>query len=232
LRRISSEVKRYYDYSMLFPSTFYNVASESVGSRDYRNYLLYYAYLIDLRKRFTKFWVEKVYGDEAPKEVENFVKDSENIFRLTSGGVPRFLGGSLIEVFYIICFLLAGYFVQRRALFGLTKEEVEALGKIDLEYSNGKAVCHVIRGSLFGRFIHSLVTGKLRWLKKFFPEGGVWINGRNILRDKGDYSVCYIPSPEHVPGGFTVARWLRYWSCRGKGDADRLEEVLGRPEIR
>jgi hypothetical protein len=78
-QEISQLIDQYNTLSLFTPTTFYTYTCNEVSSRGYQSYLDFYTYLQDLRRKFVRFWLDRVYYHD-PKVLVNFVTNDENLF--------------------------------------------------------------------------------------------------------------------------------------------------------
>ncbi|MGD2087374.1 MAG: ABC transporter permease subunit [Candidatus Aminicenantes bacterium] len=115
--RLSNEMEenvRYFEFlSSLFPSTFYLSAGNEISSRGYENFILYFDYIRELKKKFFKFYLDRRYYSDAsfdaPKKVESFIKGNENLFHAKSRTPRGFFLGILLTLVYIVGLFIVSY---------------------------------------------------------------------------------------------------------------------------
>lgn len=114
LRNETEENIRNFEFlSSLFPSTFYLSTGNEISSKGYENFILFFNYIQELKKKFVRFYVDhRYYSDEpfdAPSTVESFINDNENLFRSRSR-IPRgFVRGLLLTFVYILGLFVISY---------------------------------------------------------------------------------------------------------------------------
>jgi ABC-type transport system involved in multi-copper enzyme maturation permease subunit len=114
LRDEMEENIRYFEFlSSLFPSTFYLSAGNEISSKGYENFILFFDYIRELKKKFLRFYLDhRYYSDDpfdAPKTVESFIKDNENLFHPKSRTPRGFTRGVLLTLVYIIGLFIVSY---------------------------------------------------------------------------------------------------------------------------
>ena len=114
LRNEMEENIRYFEFlSSLFPSTFYLSAGNEISSKGYENFILFFDYIRELKKKFLRFYVDhRYYSDDlfdAPKTVESFIKGNENLFHAKSRTPRGFFIGILLTLLYIVGLFIVSY---------------------------------------------------------------------------------------------------------------------------
>jgi hypothetical protein len=110
--------------SLFFPSTFYLAANDEFSSKGYENFILFFNYIQDLKKKFVRFYLDNRYyltslessQSSSPTRVKSFIKNNENIFYAGSR-IPKFwLEGTLLTLLYITGLLSFSYFRFKKSL--------------------------------------------------------------------------------------------------------------------
>jgi hypothetical protein len=100
---IAENIDRYRNTAILTPATFYRLTGSEVSSRGYENFLDFYSYLQEMKRKFVRFYLDRVYYNN-PKELVSFIKGDENIFYARSRLGENYWHGMLIMGLY--CFVL------------------------------------------------------------------------------------------------------------------------------
>jgi hypothetical protein len=114
LRNEMDENIRFFEFlSSLFPSTFYLSAGNEISSKGYENFIIFFDYIRELKKKFLRFYLDhRYYSDDpfdAPKTVESFIKDNENLFHSKSRTPRGFTRSLLLTLVYIIGLFIISY---------------------------------------------------------------------------------------------------------------------------
>ncbi|MBN2347133.1 MAG: hypothetical protein JXO51_12190 [Candidatus Aminicenantes bacterium] len=113
LRDVERVITRHERQSLLFPTTYYQYLAGEVSGKGYQGYIDFMNYIMRLRSRFIRFYLNKRYG-ENDAAVESFVKGHENIFRSRSR-LPGTAGsGILLMALYGAALCALGYWRLRR----------------------------------------------------------------------------------------------------------------------
>ena len=121
LRDEMEENIRYFEFlSSLFPSTFYLSAGNEISSKGYENFILFFDYIRELKKKFFRFYLDhRFYSDDpfdAPKRVESFIKGNENLFHAKSRTPRGFTRGVVLTLVYIIGLFIISYYRFKQSL--------------------------------------------------------------------------------------------------------------------
>lgn len=115
-RKLIENIERYNRLSIFTPTTFYYLACGETSSRGYGNFIRFYTYLQDLKYKFARFWIDRVYFNN-PKDMVNFVKGDENLFHGTSHLPGNFGMGVIINFAYILLLMVISYFHFKTYLY-------------------------------------------------------------------------------------------------------------------
>lgn len=106
--------------SSFFPSTLYLSAGNEISSKGYENFILFFNYIRELKKKFLRFYLDHRYYldgmlDKSIK-VEPFIKGNENLFSAKSM-TPRGFGMAIVlTVMYIVGLFVISYYRFRQLL--------------------------------------------------------------------------------------------------------------------
>lgn len=94
-------IRVFYKLSLIAPTTFYLSASNEISSKGYKNFVDFYAYILDLKEKFVRFVIDKRYYSEDDKVV-SFVKNDENLFYAKSRLPDYFWMGFILSILFSI----------------------------------------------------------------------------------------------------------------------------------
>jgi hypothetical protein len=86
-QEISQLFDVYNNWLLVTPTTFYTNTCDELSSRGYQSYLDFYTYLQDLRSKFVRFWINRVFYHDQ-KILVDFVTNDENLF-YSKSQVPK-----------------------------------------------------------------------------------------------------------------------------------------------
>jgi hypothetical protein len=189
--------------------------------------VLYYGYVIEMTRKFVRFWIDQVFYHSLLKLV-NFIKADENIYRARSR-IPRyFAGGMLITLAYGFILLLICYVLSYRALYPFTRNP-GAFAQFEMELHQGKK--HAIRcyyHDFIQQFLNAFfgIRRKLNWK--------LMLDGKNIING-GKLDFLYLPNPVDFPGDLKVKHLLflfkRFFGL-GKEEVKKARELLGKSKLK
>jgi hypothetical protein len=119
--KIESSVDKLDRLSILCPTTFYMNTANETSSRGYLNYIAFYRYGRDMKKKFVIFYISRTFYND-PKVMVSFIKGSEDIFTGRSQLPRHFVYGIVLNLFYAAVLLFAGYLGFKRRLFPAPKK--------------------------------------------------------------------------------------------------------------
>lgn len=186
------QIRTYNTVCMFFPTTFFRQTVNEASSGGYINFLRFYDYVQEMQGRFVRFYIDRTYYNDV-KQMVNFIKDDEDIFRAKSDLPAGYGLGIAINLVYVFMFLFASYYRFKRMLFP---------GSTDAPaYAN-------INIALKGREIITIGTDRKdfirQWVKLFFgrSRGLTWkvtLDNESIITGKR-WDIIYIPCPGNIPG--------------------------------
>lgn len=94
-------IRFFYKLSLIAPTTFYLSASNEISSKGYKNFIDFYAYILDLKEKFVRFYIDKRFYSEDEKVV-SFVKGDENIFHARSRLPDYFWLGIVLNILFSV----------------------------------------------------------------------------------------------------------------------------------
>lgn len=110
---MEENIRHFEFFSSLFPSTFYLSTGNEISSKGYENFIIFFDYIRELKKKFFKFYLDhRYYSDnpfDAPKTVESFIKGNENLFHSKSRTPWGFTRGILLTLVYIVGLFIVSY---------------------------------------------------------------------------------------------------------------------------
>jgi len=177
--------------AILFPVTFFKLTGDECSSMGLENLLKFYGFLQELKRKFLRFWFDRVYYND-PKVLVSFIKGDENLYYAKSQLPGNFEIGVLINSGYIIILLFASYFRFKKAMFPIQKETI-ATDNVNIDMEKGKIITvHGEHPEFFKLFINALF-GKTKSFK-----GKIKIDGKDIgpMEKK---SFLYLPHPDNIP---------------------------------
>jgi len=209
-----------------FPTTFFMLTCDDVSSCGYSNYIAFFEYAIEMMRKFVRFWIDRVFYHD-PKQLVNFIKAEENIYRARSRIPGYFVGGMMVTLAYGFILLLICYFLANRALYPFSKDP-GAFAQFEMKLYRGKK--HAVR-CYYPDFIDQFLNvfyGKNRELNwKLLLEGENIANGEK-------YNLLYLPNPIDFPIDLKVKHLLflfKRFFGPGKEEVIKAVDILGKSKL-
>ncbi len=193
--------------SMFFPSTFYLSVTNEISSRGYENLIDFYKVVLELKRKFFKFYMDKVYFSNYT-EVESFVKEDENVFPARSRLPRNFIAGVSINFFYVVVLFWLSHHYFRRSLFILPKNEIPGAFPRNMKLKKGEFKVLVSEGDLFKDQLFNLLSGETGEFKRKGFAGEILIDDVNITTEKNRDNFLYLCHPEDIPGDIKASDFL------------------------
>jgi hypothetical protein len=196
---ISDVIAKYRKLCILFPTSFYNLTALEVSSRGYENYLDFYNHSQENQKKFSRFWLDRVYYHD-PKELVSFIKGGENIFQGKSRIPGNFVPGVVLHLLYAVALLFGSYFrfkkwlyvpIDKKAFNEKDRDIRLKRGKIDVLYSHRPG----LRDQLY-----LLFSGRKIKRRSPTPSFNVTLEGETISEASIKDGFVYICHPSAIPG--------------------------------
>jgi len=108
-------IRFFYKLSLIAPTTFYLSVSNEISSKGYKNFIDFYAYILDLKKKFVRFCIDKRYYSEDEKVV-SFVKKDENMFYAQSRLPDYFWIGVILNIFFSVLLGCGAFIFFKKSL--------------------------------------------------------------------------------------------------------------------
>jgi hypothetical protein len=201
INEISELIDKYRKLSILFPTSFYNLTALEVSSRGYENYLDFYNYSQENQKKFSRFWIDRVYYNN-PKELVSFIKGAENIFQGKSRTPGNFVPGVVLHLFYAVALLLGSYFRFKKWLYAPIDKKAFNKKDRDIRLKRGKInVLYSHRPGLRDQ-LYLLFSGSNIKRKPPTSSFNVTLEGETISETSINDGFVYICHPSAIPGDF------------------------------
>lgn len=210
--------------SILFPSTFYTSVNNEISSRGYYNLIEFYRYVLKIKKRFVKFYIGKVYFSNFSK-VENFIKDSENVF-LGQSRLPEYFElGILITLLYIGGLITLSYSRFKKNLYFQPVKENNQEYIPDLHMNQGALKTWGTEGNLFKSQLYTLLSGEATVLEKKGTKIKVTINNDDISEQGRKQDFLYLCHPLEIPGDIKAGNLVELIKGLVKSPGDKNKSL-------
>lgn len=197
---ISEVIDKYRKLNILFPTSFYNLTALEVSSRGYENYMDFYEDCQKNHKKFSRFWIDRVYYND-PRDLVSFIKGNENIFHGKSRIPANFVTGMVLHLFYAVAMLVGSYIRFKQWLYApidkknFNKKDRDIRlekGKINVLYSHRLG----LRDQLYLLFTRKNIKKKPPTASSF----DVTLEGETISETSIKNGFVYICHPSAIPG--------------------------------
>lgn len=202
-REMKGNITLYQDISMIFPTAFYVSVNREISSRGYEALIDFHRYVLDQKRKFFKFYMDKVYFSNF-SQVESFIKDRENLFLAKSRLPHSFWPGLTITLIYIIVLLVGSYHCYRRSLFAMSARDMKAFLRTRMNLQKGELRVWLILGHHFKNLLFILLSGQKKRLSGHGFTGQVSIDGEDLAAQSPPQRFYYLCSPESIPGDIRV----------------------------
>jgi hypothetical protein len=222
MNNISAAIERIGVLSVLMPTTFYMYTANEVSSCGYGNYLSFYEYVLAMRVKFVRFWIDRVYYHD-PQELVSFIKADENIYRGRSLVPHPLLPGLVLMLFYSSLLLFYGYIRFKRVLYPRA-EQARAFDHLDIKLERDKKYTYQSHGHDFVNQFLNVFSGKPRRVKM-----KVSISNQELTPGvRQDF--LYVPHPDSFPGDLNAKYLLAIWQGTvrvSRTELNRVKQSLG-----
>jgi hypothetical protein len=196
--------------SSFFPSTFYLSVGEELSGQGALNLMEFYRYTQDLKKKFFKFYMDKIYFSEERNfsPIENFIEGDENIY-YASSRLPRYYPlGLLLNFFYTVLILCFGYFRFKTYLYSQPQGWENALKNPGLKLKKEKLYTFHVKDRLFSYELYSLLSGRGRLFRQLGVKE-MYIDDQPMVYQPFSCPFLYLGRVENLPDDITAGDAIR-----------------------
>jgi len=142
------------EWFQFFPTTLYQLTCSEVSSTGYRNYFGYYDYIIDLKQKFVRFYIDHCFYRD-PKQLSSLIKGDENLYKAKSTIPRHFISGISITCAWNLILLLASWFFFYSFRPGKKVSESEVNTLRDIQINSGNSMVLLYRSSNFPEKVYN-----------------------------------------------------------------------------
>lgn len=222
---LKESVSRFNDLAILTPVTFYLYTANEVSSKGYESFFKFHSYLHDVKKRFSRHYIDKRYYAERVGS-KSFLEQEKVVYQAKSELPDNIGAGLVINFAYGLIFLTIAFFVNKKTLVRIeskskfkAKNEPVALesGKIlFLKLYRFKGLTDYIYGSLSGRTYPEL---------KAKQHYDITLDAAGIPGNCGKIDFLYVCHPGDIPAELKVKDYFRFMSNLLGLSAGQKEEI-------
>lgn len=209
--RIRSNINNYHRISIFVPTIFYHLTSGEVSSMGYDNFMDFYTYLQELKRKFVRFYIDRVYYND-PRVMVNFIKGDENIFYAQSRLPENFWSGVLITGAYILVLVGLSLLGFRRFIYkpGIKKVPKEGNPEIHLSKKNYFVPLLLFKGHHgFNEHLYNLLSGRLDAYNKDIK---MTVDNIDVCDRPGGWDFLYLCHPDRIPGDIPASAYILFVS--------------------
>lgn len=227
---ISGVISEYESLCLYTPVSFYNLTCNEVSSRGYENFIVFYSYLQELKRKFLRFWFDRVYYND-PSVMAPFITKNENLFKARSRLPRDYWTGLLRNLAYIVILFFVTLFLSLHRVFEMKKEEIAGLGTVNIEMKKGELNVWLTEGKIFRNLLLNLLFGQFNRLRKKGFTGTVILNKVDIASEKNREKFLYIAGRESMPNSAKVKNFISDYADMYKLPLETKTEILNDKEI-
>lgn len=199
--------------SIFFPSTYYMSVNNEISSRGYDNLIDFYRYVQELKRKFVKFYIDKLYFENFSTVVP-FLRGDENVFYAKSRLPDYFEWGILVTFLYIAALFGISYSRFKKSVYFQPRaEDVKSTNSSTipgLKLKKGDFKVWSVEGDLFKCQLYNLFSGvKIKALKEDTILK-VSIDDQHILPGSKKENFFYLCHPSEIPGDIKTRDFLSF----------------------
>jgi energy-coupling factor transporter ATP-binding protein EcfA2/ABC-type transport system involved in multi-copper enzyme maturation permease subunit len=239
IEEMNDNVRFYHRLASFFPATFYQSVHNEVSSRGYKNFIDFYHYVHDLKKRFVRFFIEKSYYTEHPENVESFIEGDENIFYAGSRLPDYAWTGVSLTILLCVILLIVSYLCCKRFLFKMVRfdsstfmKKLPPTGKLNLKVRKGESYVLLSAIGGVGDQLYVLYSGAVKGFKNWDQ---IQEKFKIMADDQQNGDFVFVGKTAEWPGNIKVGDFLnlmRRLTGIDKNEADEISILLGIDNIK
>lgn len=202
---IAGSIEKDRRISRFFPGLFFDMTANEVSGRGYENYLRFYDYTMEMKAKFVRFIIDRVYYND-PEVMVNFIQGDEDIFRGKGVLPPNYWSGIFIQLVYLVILIVACYFSYARKLFPRPKN-VSAFDNLSVDFKSGEnfSLWDYTNDDNLRTQLVNVFFGKNRELPlKLTMDGKPFPAGEKV-------DFIFVPKPGHIPGELKGKHLVRFF---------------------
>lgn len=197
--------------SNFFPSSFYLSVNNEIGSRGYENLLDFYRRVLELKRKFVKFIIDKIYFENF-SEVVPFIKGEENVYHARSRIPNYFWQGIMITLFHISYLLGISFFRFKKALYQLPDVKINTQQATRVKLARKDFKVWTTINEMFKKQLYNLFSGinKRPAKNKTIPPLEVVIDNLPLSPGDKKQDFLYLCRLCHFPNDVKAADFLSF----------------------
>jgi ABC-type Na+ transport system ATPase subunit NatA len=203
---IYSIIKKHREISKLLPTNNNLMVCDEASSRGYENFIEFFDYLVQLRRQFSRFWLDRNYYHD-PKKMVNFIKGDENIFKAKSRLPENYWSGIRITLLYDIILFLSAFFLFKIFYFRVYNRSLLQLQKLGPTLKTGEITLLLTASDILKNQIYAVLSFQAKGFK------GVLILGKvNAAATGKSIDFLFLCRPEDIPNDIKVKDFFTYFT--------------------
>ncbi|MCK4762198.1 MAG: hypothetical protein KAW12_08375 [Candidatus Aminicenantes bacterium] len=205
---LKSNIELFHNLSLITPSTSYYASAVEVSSRGYENFLDFYTYLQETKRKFVRFYIDRFYYNN-PDEMVNFIKAKENLFYAKSRVPRHFVAGIILDFLFIFGLFILSFACFKRMLTQIEKKAHPGIASQELNLKKGELKVLKSWDEHFKDILYNLFSGGIKKKEYLRCTPILKLDGKEISPQKGIDNFLYIPDPEELPADIKVKHLLK-----------------------
>jgi ABC-type multidrug transport system ATPase subunit len=124
------------------------------------------------------------------------------------------------------------FFIFKKSLYTVRKEDIAKLGNVDLEMEKGKFHVWLVKKDYLSKLLFNLFSGNFAKMRDKGFTGKVVVNGVDISSEKNNEEFLYISGPEYIPGDMKVKNYIDFFAGMLKMPEEKKTEIIGSSTIK
>ncbi len=218
-------INRYRHISIFFPTTFYQSTSMEVSSRGYDSFIDFYSYLQELKRKFVRFWIDRVFYNDPGVMVNFLKKGNENLFYAKSRLPGNFAIGALVNLVYIIILTLISILSFKKFLYtpGIKKPVKERNPFIVVNKEQVSVLVLYEENHGFKDHLYNLFSGRVNQYNKDIQ---IEID-KSDLSDTEKQDFIYLCHPEKIPQDISAGALIAFTTRILKSGKTERKKIYG-----
>lgn len=219
---ISSIVNKHREMSKLLPTNNYLMVCDEASSRGYENFIEFFEYLVQLRRKFSRFWLDRNYYND-PEEMVNFIKDDENVFKAQSRLPENYWSGIRATIIYDLILLISAFILFKIFYFKVYNRSMIQLQKLAPKLKIGEITLLLTASDILKNQIYAVLAFQAKGFKGVLILGNV-----NIAETGKSIDFLFLCRPEDIPNDIRVKDYFTYFTRLFKIPKKQAAEIRQR----
>lgn len=206
---MKSNINVYQKLSVIFPSTFYFSVTNEVSSKGYDNLIDFYITALDVKRRFSRYYINQIYYFSNYSNVKSFITKDENMFYARSRIPTNYYLGMGFMFLYLILLTWWSYIRYKRAVFGFSEDWRGGLKNPRLDLRKFQLRPFYIEDERFGHQIYNLLSAQNQAFKDHGFQDKILIEDYDIVVENQKDEFLYLCHLSSMPGDITAGALVK-----------------------